>query len=60
MMLSMCQIDIPANEGVEKDLGLYWESVSESFKFDLKFKKISQDIIFGNKTPNVKYYHVDI
>ena len=26
---------IPANEDVEKVLGLYWVSVSDSFKFDL-------------------------
>ena len=39
----------PANEGVEKVFGLYWESVLDSFKFDLKFKRVSQDIISGNE-----------
>lgn len=42
---------ISANDSTEKVLGLYWDSATDTFMFKLKFNKVDQDVISGNKRP---------
>lgn len=42
---------ISANDNMEKFLGLYWDPSSDTFMFNLKFKKVDQNVISGDKKP---------
>ncbi|XP_073845830.1 uncharacterized protein isoform X1 [Musca autumnalis] len=48
--LSSSKIIAPMESG-EKVLGLYWDPVSDTFMFNLKFSKVDPDIISGQKIP---------
>lgn len=37
--------------GTERVLGMWWNTANDSFTFSLKFTKIDQDIISGNRMP---------
>lgn len=38
-------------EGSEKVLGVYWDCVSDDFRFHLKFHRVDNSVITGQKTP---------
>lgn len=42
---------IAVGESTEKVLGLYWESATDNFKFNLKFHRIEQIVITGERSP---------
>ncbi|XP_053947714.1 uncharacterized protein LOC128856436 [Anastrepha ludens] len=42
---------IAVAESTEKVLGLYWESATDNFKFNLKFHRIEQAVITGERSP---------
>ncbi|XP_075164705.1 uncharacterized protein LOC142237217 [Haematobia irritans] len=42
---------IPANDNTGKILGLYWDSKSDMFMFNLKFNKVDPSVISGKRKP---------
>ncbi|XP_058986462.1 uncharacterized protein LOC101901826 [Musca domestica] len=43
--------NVLAKEGSEKVLGVYWDFVSDDFHFHLKFHRVDNSVITGQKTP---------
>lgn len=38
-------------ESTEKILGMYWDTVDDTFKFNLKFNRVSRDVISNQRRP---------
>ncbi|XP_065361898.1 uncharacterized protein LOC135955477 [Calliphora vicina] len=48
---SLISKQIPANDGTERVLGLFWEPSSDNFMFNLKFHRVDKLVMSGQRSP---------